>query len=314
MFLGGASGLPEGCMDALESASKIRAMGEIRAESDHLSFNTRTEFPTGEGLPPVPSNHDSGLTSSMPGNTVAFLEARQVGTSIGFLVNQFLGCIPADSGGMGFDPDQIQQVLGVPLDEYFDFLVDAGLGVTLDGDEFGFGMIATVDDEAVANARVATLLSFVRLSGGLGENGITVKEEQHGTATINVINIPQPPDVFGEPVEGDPISVSVSVANGRLYLGLDDFVTKAMDQQSADSLASQPHLQAAVNEVGASNTGVVFVDIDAIMSFVEAQVPESERGSYETEGKPFIDPLADLVIVSRTDNGINDGHGFLYVE
>jgi len=289
-------------------------MAEVRAESDHLAFAMRSEYPTGTDLPAAPGNHNAGLTAAMPPTTVAYVEMHQVGTNLGFLIRQLLDCIPAGSDGMGFDPDQIQQLLGVPLDEYFDFLVDAAVGVTLDGDSFGAGMVATVDDEAVANSRVATLLSFLRLAGGMGENGITVKDEQHGDATVHVITIPPSTDVFGEPAGADPMSLSVSVANGHLYLGLEDFVTRALDQQPADSLASQPHLQEAINQVGESNTGIVFVDVDAIWSFVESQMPAESRTQYETEGKPFVDPLSDFVVVTRNDNGINDGHGFLYVE
>ncbi len=66
--------------------------------------------------------------------------------------------------------------------------------------------------------------------------------------------------------------------------------------------------------MGASNAGTVFVDFDGIWSFVEAQMPAESRPEYETEGKPFVDPLSDFVVVWRNDNGINDGHGFLYVE
>ena len=110
------------------------------------------------------------------------------------------------------------------------------------------------------------------------------------------------------------MSFAVSVEAGKLYLGLADFVTTALDQQAADSLAAQPHLKAAVDQIGASNTGVVFVDFDGIQSFLESQMPAESRAEYESEGKPFIDPLSDFVVVTRNDSGINDGHGFLYVE
>ncbi len=307
------TGIPAGCMDSLQSMSGVRAMAEVRAEGDHMSFRMRSEFPTGADLPPAPGNRNAGLTAVMPGNTVAYVEMHQVGANIGFLIDEVLGCMPADSDGAGFDPAQVEQILGVPLDEYFDFLVDGGIAVTLDGDKFGAGLVATVDDEAVANSRVATLLSFARLAGGMGEDGITVTDVQHGTATLHVITLPAPAELFGEPT-AEPLSLAVTLSNGRLYLGLQDFVTTALDQQASDSLAAQPHLQAAINQVGASNTGVVFVDVDGIWSFVESQMPAESRAQYETEGKPFIDPLSDFVVVTRNDNGINDGHGFLYVE
>ncbi len=42
---------------------RIRAMGEIRAESDHMAFQTaQPRFPSGADLPPAPANRDSGLT------------------------------------------------------------------------------------------------------------------------------------------------------------------------------------------------------------------------------------------------------------
>jgi len=303
----GCSGLSAGMMTG--AASKV--MGEIRAENDHLAFNVRSQYSTGDNRPPAPANVATTLTQSMPSSTVAYAEIRGAGAQIGYLVGQIMKCMPSGEAGTP-DLSQLSQLLGVAPEDYFDFLQDAGVAVTLNGDKFGVGVVATVDDENVARTRVERLLAFVRLAGGSASD-ITVEEEQHGDATITKITLGSAGFVPGQDGPPDPVTLRLTVSGGRLYLGLDDFVTTALDQQASDSLASNPQLTAALNEVGTSNSGMFFVNVPQVLSWFEAQ-SLNEGSQVGDDQKQFLDPLGPFVVVTKNDNGINDGHGFLYVE
>jgi hypothetical protein len=185
--------------------------------------------------------------------------------------------------------------------------------VTLNDDKLGVGVVATVDDENVARTRVERLLAFARLAGGSGNADFTVEEQQHGDATVTVITLPSATVLPGEPSPATPQTVAVTVSGGRLYLGLNDFVTTALDQSAADSLAGNPQLTAALNEVGASNSGMFFVNVPQVLGWLERQSPEA-GSKLSDDQKQFLDPLAPFVVVTTNDNGINSGHGFVYVE
>jgi hypothetical protein len=113
---------------------------------------------------------------------------------------------------------------------------------------------------------------------------------------------------------GPAPSISVAVTNGRLYLGLDDFVVKALDRVAQDSLAASPRLQAALAAAGAENAGVVYVDVAGLRTLGESLMPPADRAQYETEAQPFVRPITHLILVNRTDGSINVANGFLYVE
>jgi len=302
----GASIVPAGCLDDLQAAANIKLLGELRAEADHIAANMRSQYPTGGNLPPAPANKRTTLAESMPAGTLAYMEMRQVGAGTKYLVGGLLSCMSSTAPG-GIDLSQIEQLIGTTPQDYFDFLDDAAFAVTLNDGKVGGGLVATVDDENVARARVERLLTAVRLAGGLG-GGLTIEEEQHGDATVTVIRF------AGAVPGGDGPSISVTVSGGRLHLGLDDFVTAAIDRTAADSLAAAPRLQQALSGAGTENAGIVYVDIAAVRGFLESMMPADARADYDTEAKPFLEPITHLILISRNDGGINAGHGFLYVE
>jgi hypothetical protein len=291
-------------MSNVASVSEVTLVGAVRAESDHLSLEVRARAPQVEGFPQFP-NRSSDLPQSMPADTVFYLENRAVGQTIKYYVRELLRCLPSDGS---FGPNQLEQMLGTAPEDYFDFLEDFAVGVTFREGKFGGGLIATVNDEAVAKVRMERILSVVRLAAGAGQE-MTVDEQQHGDATITVIN-------FGdEVVAGTPIpSLSVTVARGRLYIGADDFVTRALDQAAADSLASAPRLTSALNAAGRENAALVYVDVARLRGSMEAMIPADEKQEYETEVKPFVEPITQLVLVGRNEQGIYSSNVFLYVE
>ncbi len=299
------------CLTELQSAGRVKYVAEARAEDDHFAIATRSQPPTGGNLPPPPQNKANALAAAMPGNALAYAEFRQVGANARALIAGLLECMSSMPEGEQppFDPRMIEQFLGVAPEDYLDFIDDAGVAVTYENNTPGGGLIATVDDEALASQRVDRLLTTLRALAAFGEDAsLTVEEIEHNGATVTVLTMSAPsPDL-------PATSIAVSVANGRLYIGLDDFVTAALDRQQSDSLAATAGFQKAIAAGGSENAGVVYVDVARGRAALEASMSATERADYEAEGKPFLEPLTTLSVVNRTENGILVSHIFLHVE
>jgi hypothetical protein len=297
-------------MGGMVDAVAIRVMGEFRAEGDHLALTTRSEQPSSQNLPPIAANTSTNLAEAISGDAIFYSESRQVGQGIGWTIDQLMTSF--EDSGMPVDLGTIEQLLGTAPQDYFDFLQDVGIAAGYSDGRVEVGLIATVDDEGVARTRVERLLTFARTAALAG--GLEFDEQQHGAATITVVELG--PMLGGLDDElGGLGSVSVTVTNGRLYIGAGDFVTNALDRNVADSLASRPEYSGAVQAVGTSNAGVMFLDIGALRAIADEHlVPEADRDEYEREYKPFIEPLSHLAVVGSNEGGITVNHVFLYVE
>jgi hypothetical protein len=218
-----------------------------------------------------------------------------------------LECLEA-SPEAPFEPRALEQFLGTEPESYLDFVGDLGVALTFEDGVPGGGLIATVDDEAVARQRLERLLAAVRAFASFGGEGVTVKDVEHNGVPMTVFSFESLPS--GVP----DASLSVTVANGRLYMGVNDFVADALDRESADSLAGNAGLQAALAVGGTDNAGLMYVDIARVRELAETAMPADDRARYDAEAKPFIDPLTRAAVVHRSDNGMVVSNVFLYVE
>ena len=293
-------------MNWIIDASAVRVVGELRAETDHLAITTRTERPADADLPALPANRGTTLAEAVPADGILYTEMRDVGQTISFALEKFLS--PTSSGGgVPIDLSGLEQLLGAPPQDLFDFLVDVAISVGYHDGVVDAGVIATVDDNAVATARVDRLLTTLRTLMQFG-GGVTFEEQQHGDATLTIISF------GGLASELGVGSAAVTVANGRLLIGTGDFVVDALDRTRDNSLAARPEYQAALQAGGAANAGVVFVDIAAARAALESFIPEAARPVYEQSQRPFLAPLSHLAVINITDGSTSVSHTFLYVE
>lgn len=301
--LDGTLGVP-GANDAMLDSIAIRVLGEIRAEGNHMAVTTRTERAANSTLPP-PANRSTNLAELAPSDALVYAEVRDVGRSIGSYVEQSL--LPLASAGTPLDLSSIEQLLGVPPQDFFDFIVDASVSVSGSAAAPVLGVVATVDDEAIATSRVSKIVSLLRTAMQFG-GGVTIDDEQHGAATLTVITL-------DSGFEGAPeTEFALSVTGGRLLIGTRDFVIGTLDRTRDQSLAARPEFQAALAAGGASNSGVVFVDIAAAIAAYEAMIPADMSEEYNLNQQPFLAPLSHLAMISTTENGQQVQHVFLYVK
>jgi hypothetical protein len=243
----------------------------------------------------------------MPADSVAYFEMRQLGVSISHHLGRLIDCVGGVEGGP--DLGQLEQFLGTAPQNYFDFVDDAAVAVSFDGDKPTGGMIATVDDETVARTRVERLLTTIRGLAGMG-GGITVTEQEHAGATLTVITVEGGLTSAGQ----DTMSFALTVANGKLYAGLGDFVTAALDRTAGDSLASNVKFSAALSAGGSTNAALGYFDVARLRALAETSMGPAALPGYETETKPFVEPFSHLSYVARTENDVVVSNVFLYVE
>ena len=294
-------------LDWLVNASALRVLGEVRAEADHFALTTRTERPADANLPPLPANRTTTLAEAVPGDSLAYAEIRDVGQTIGFALDQLLAPQPSGSGGLLVQLQGLEQLLGTAPQDFFDFVGDVAISVGLSAEAPWAGLVATVDDEAIASARVDRLLATIRSFATFG-GGIEFSELQYGAAKLTVIS-------FGGALqEWGAGTLSVTVTDGRLLIGLGDYVRNALDQTRDGSLAARPQYQAALRAAGSANAGVVFVDIRGLRTALEGLIPPPVLQSYEQDQKPFLAPLSHLAVINTTEGSITVSHVFVYVE
>ncbi len=299
------------------ASSKL--VGEVRAESDHLAFSFRTQIPTGDNAPPAPANKQTKLAQSMPSDTLFYLEARNAGDTVGWLIKNLLTCASAAQpggaplpSGLGDMSQIFEQFLGAKPENYFDFVDDAAVGLTYSGDKVSGGLVGTVDDQATATQRVDKLVALVQMLGAFGGGNtgmqITSQDADHnGTKVTTITIVPSEPGAT-------PVTLQVATANGKFYLGMNDFVTAALDQSASDSLATNARYQKALSEAPADNSGIIYVDVADLAKAAEEKMTADEKTQFETNTKPFIDPLSSFSIVGHVDNGTLVNNGFLFVE
>jgi hypothetical protein len=302
-----SSQLPDASMlDWAFNAYAVRVLGEVRVEGDHLAVTTRAERRSSADLPPLPANRTTNLADLAPKDALVYAEVRDVGKRIGFAAESLLTPV-ASAGGAPLDLSSLQTLLGTSPQDFFDFIVDASVSVSSSNGKFDFGLIASVDDNAIASARVDKLMALLRTLTQFG-GGVTFDEQQHGDAKITTITISGP---MGE---ASGLTLALSLTDGRLLIGTKDFVTAALDRTRDQSLAARPEYQAALQAGGTANAGVVFVDIAGARAAIEGLVPVDLLGSYDQDQQPFLEPLSHLAMVTTTDNGLAVNHVFLYVK
>jgi hypothetical protein len=288
-------------------AAATRILGEIRAEGDHLAITTRTERPADADLPPLPANRASTLAELAPSDALVYAEVRDVGQTISWVIQKGLTALPSGSGAQPIDLSSLQALLGSPPQEFFDFIVDASVSVSGDSTKPLVGLVASVDDMAIASSRVQKITALLRMATQFG-GGIKFSNETHGDAQLTVMTFTAPD------TNGPSMSVALTLDNGHLIIGTHDFVIAALDRTRDQSLAVRPEFQAALAAGGSSNAGVAFVDIAALRGSYENLIPPDVQSEYDLNQQPFVAPLNNLSVVNVNDNGTLVTHVFLYVK
>lgn len=280
--------------------------GAVRVDADHLTI----EFQAVAGPnTPTLTVRTTDLAARMPADTMAYVETRDLGATIGALIAQLKPQLVTSMGEQGLA--QIEQLLGAGIDQYFSFVQDASVGVSVGTAGVSVGIAATVTDEALALQRVSALATLLRAVGSSATSPITVTEEDVAGVTVTTISVDSavlPPNLPIEP------RISIAVGDGLLLIGLGDFVSQALQRDPADSLASSTRYATAIGAAGTPSAGLAWVDIAGVSNLIGSMLTGSAATTFQNDVKPFLDALDQFVASTAEADGIISVRALLYVK
>jgi hypothetical protein len=285
------SGSAGGCGAAAVSGLTWSATA-VRAESDHLVADAALP-----ALPGASSEKDSlsTLAPRLPASTIAVFEQHDLGSTIQAFVARAQKD-PACASALKSVTDTLDKVGG--LDSFLSWVGDSAVAVTKDGDTYGGGIVIALPDAAAADTAAGKFASLKNLAALSGAAKVTT--EDHGGATITTISLndvssllPSSDQGAADALRSVDASISYTISNGLVVVGVggDGFVKAVLDTKAGSSLADQARYKTALDRAGAENVASAYVDIHAIVGAVEEYIPASDKTSFDTGTKPYLEPL-----------------------
>lgn len=280
--------------------------GYVQVADDHLTMSAATQLASAATMPSV---RETDIAAHFPAGTLMYAETRDLGATVDAILSQVKLQLAAD-GDSSQMLTGIEQQLGTTLDKALDFVEDAGMGVSFDGQQVSAGIVATLNDEAGGGRRIQTLLGLLRLVGGGANAPFTVTNADVDGTTVTTIAL-KPGTAGSSSMPFEP-AISIAISDGHLYLGVGDFAAKAIAQDQGTSLATDPRFVDAVQAAGTPNAGMVFVDIAGAAPLLAAMAGSDD--DYRTNVQPWVDALDTFVATATVDGDIASMKALLFVK
>lgn len=292
--------------DALDQLPEAVA-GSLRVEADRLVLDMLVSAGVDTPLPP---SRSTSLAARMPSTSAFYAETRDVGEGISKVVEGLVDSLGAPPAQL----DQIEAFLGVPVEDFLLWIEDTAVSVAVDGDQLTFGLAATVTDATVAAQRVERLTTAIRAASAFGEMPFTLDEEEIAGSLVTTIALKSPSTSLPDDMGFEP-SLSYGIHEGIFYMGVGDFVSSAMQQSEAGSLAADPDYATALEAAGgATNSGVAYLDLAALRAFAEGLIPDEGRAEYDRDVRPYLEAFDRFIMSGSVTDGDMSLRALLYVE
>jgi hypothetical protein len=254
-------------LGALAAQLPTDMVAYLTAASDRLTVQA---IITPSAQTPAMAVGESDLASLFPSDTQLYVETRELGATLSTLLQGLVSSMDEQTAAQ-LAP--LEDMFGAPLPDLLDFVSDAAVGASISSDGLSLGIAGEVTDQAVATERVQRILSFVRLiaagtSSGDGASAISMTESKVAGTTVTTITLPIDAATGGQLPIQVPQTLSVAVADGRLLIGLGDFVETALTQDQAGSLAASPGYVDALGS-DTTNSGVVYANVGSLLSLLD---------------------------------------------
>ncbi len=312
--------------DTLTALVPEWASFRLRVEGDALVMDSA--MPHVEAAPGPGDNDTNGVAAYAPPSTLALAAGNDLGATLNETIALYRSDPAMAEAFKGID--QAAGLLG-GLEASVGWMGDTGIVIARDGDSVEGGIVSIPADAAAGAQFMTTLRTFATLAGG--QAGITVREEQYAGTVITIIDlgsaedlaalaaglggVPIPDDATTQLPEGN-IEISYAATDGVVVIGgSPDFVKHVLDAGAGQSLADDARYTDLVGRVGASHTGVSFLDITAVRGLVEGQLSEAtpeERAEYEESIKPFLTPFDAFIAAGVIENSLDEQHAVITVK
>jgi hypothetical protein len=282
--------------------------GVITVDPDHLTASILADTPEAA---PEAAVRQTDLAAHAPSDSIVYVETRDVGTALNGLVAGLKPMLTQEGDTRALQ--QIEALLGSPLEDYLSWVGDLALSVSVGLAGPSFGIVASVTDEETAQQRVDSLLTLIRIVSSAAEDPpLAITQDEVDGVTVTTIELTE---ASGQ-TEGLPVEprVSVAVDDGHFYLGLGDFAAEAVTRDPADSLASSERYGQALEAIGAENGGHVYADLASVIALVEAFMPPADRERLESQLGPYLESLDILAAVVTQAEGVSSASMLLFVQ
>ena len=322
--------------DAMVALVPEWAAFRLRVEGDALLMDG--VLPHVDAAPGPADNHTNGIAAYAPPSTIAL----SAGNDYGATMLETIALYRKDPA-MADALKSIDQAAGIlgGLDKSVGWMGDTGLVIARSGESVEGGIVSIPADAAGGAQLLTTLRSFAAIGGG--QYGITVREEEHAGTTITIIDLGTAKDLAalaaligggaasGEGTFGDlplpdatsdlpdgHVEISYAATEGVVVIGSSpDFVKHVLDAGAGQSLADDARFSGLLDRVGATHTGVSYLDIAATRGLIEGLLSEAtakDRAEYEESVKPFLTPFDAFIASMVTSNDLEQQHAIITVK
>lgn len=298
------SALPVPGLESLIGNVPAWFMGGVRSEDDAVVVDYVTASapaPTaGPSLVAVPATHASVITSMLPGDTLAYVEAQGAGASLQNLLAQ-LRQIPEIN-------TSLQALDGMGgAGELVGWVDDVGLAVSMHGEKPDASLLLVAKDEAAATARVASLKTLLQLAGanaGLQVADSTVNGVTVTTVTITDLGALVPPgSVPGvTDLPSGPVSFSIAARGRTLIVTFGDTAMSAILNTAAGaSLADNAAFKHALTRGITNPRTTVYLGVGATLNLVKGFLSADELATFQKDAAPYVNPLEGFLLQATND-------------
>ena len=258
----------------------------LRAQDGAFVIDTATPHQAAMG---PAKTAESKLPSLLPPTTVALVEAHDVGSALES-AKSMLAKQPALADGVKQVDDALAIIGG--FGAIVDWMGEAGVAVTVDGDKVAGGIVAVPLDPAAPQRLFTQLRGFVELAGGSA--GIKVTEVPYAGTTIVVVDLGDIGSLAGAATGGavsvpGNIQIAYAVTDQVVVLGSGpDFVKAVLDARTGDSLAKTDQFASSLKLVDKNNAALMWLNVAGIRGFAETLIPAADKTAYGTDLKPYV--------------------------
>ena len=228
----------------------------------------------------------NGSLAFMPRSTYAAL-------ALTGLKQTLQGMVSSLGSQFGFDISSVLDQLGItgPNGIVGHLSGDGGVDLTPEAsNEPGGTVIIGTDSNAAAQTFVDGAVQAI--CGG--DCGTAVTTQQDGDATIS--SLPPAPDL------GATVQPSWTVYHGWVIIGssVDQVKAALAADRSGNTLATNPNYTAVMNEVGGSNNGSIFIDVQPLVSAIRATLSTADQQRFDTDVAPNLNPIKAVGFASHS--------------
>jgi hypothetical protein len=259
------------------------------------------------GAPTTAPATESRFATSLPSDTLGYLELHGVGASVEQVL-AVVGAEPTMAESLRALEDALLILGGT--DNLTGWIEDLAVAIVPTDDSVGGAVLIRGTDAETAKARLVQIRNLLVL-GSTGTD-ITMRDSDHNGVTVTTVDLGDASALLGGagfPGAGDTGRLEIAFAARDdlvVIAGGGGIVERILDVEASSSLATSATYGKVIDIAGTTNDMQLFVALDATLTVVERFLPADQLDMWTTEFKPYLDHLAGVAMTSLAQS--SGGH------